>query len=80
MAEYLSANETDQLVSPIVVERKREFVFIFFFCLSLLIFFYRRKPSSKVKYMQKPASIDAASVNDDSIHSVRYCSSCFVFH
>jgi hypothetical protein len=28
-AEYLSANETDQLASPITVKEKREFVFIF---------------------------------------------------
>lgn len=31
VAEYISENETDQLASPIIFEKKREFVFISFF-------------------------------------------------
>ena len=73
VAKNLSANEIDQLESPIVIEKKREFVSLLFVFLeiSFLISICIRKPTAKARYMQKEASVDVISVSDDSIQSVR---------
>ena len=80
VAEYLSTSETNQLASSIIIKEKREFILTFFPFLIYFDFIYRRKPSSKAKYMLEAANVDAASKSDDWTPPARYCLYFFVFH
>lgn len=61
--------------------RKNESSYLLSFPFSLYFdFIYRRKPSSKAKYMLEAVNVDAASKSDDwTPPPARYCLSFFVF-